>query len=120
MDPSKGYQAVAEILASAGGTPLPMTETLTRIINLSVDEDDIDFILAFKEQKSQTMTQLMETCGLAEEKIDEKTQKLAKKGVIFNQANSKGIMVFRLLPLVNVGVFGPCDREQGHGQFHSH
>ncbi len=105
MDITKGFQAVAQILASAGGTPVPMTDTLTRIIKLIVDEDDIDFILAFKEQKSQTMAQLIETCGLAEEKIDEKTQKLAKKGVIFNQPNSKGIMVFRLLPLVNVGVF---------------
>jgi len=105
MDPAKGYQAVAEILASAGGTPLPMTDTLTRIIKLIVDADDIDFILAFKEQKSQTMEQLTQSSGLSEEMINEKVRKLAKKGVIFNQPNSKGVMVFRLLPLVNVGVF---------------
>jgi len=34
-----------------------------------------------------------------------KSENLAGRGVIFNQPNSRGIMVYRLLPLVNVGTF---------------
>jgi len=51
------------------------------------------------------MEQLKESSGLPEAEILEKTKVLAKKGIIFNQPSSKGVMVFRLLPLVNVGVF---------------
>lgn len=51
------------------------------------------------------MEQLKQSSGLPEEEIDKKVKALAKRGVIFNQPNSKGVMVFRLLPLFNVGTF---------------
>ena len=38
------------------------------------------------------------------EKIEKLATNLARKGLIFNQPNSAGIMVYRLLPLMLVGV----------------
>ncbi len=99
------YREVTATINSAGGTPFPLTDTLVRIIRMLVDEDELDFILAFKKNKSQTLDQLKESSGLPEGEILKKTQALAKKGIIFNQPNRSGVMVYRLLPLVNVGVF---------------
>ena len=92
-------------IQKAGGTPPPTTPTLVELIKEVIKEDEIDFILAFNEKKSQTMDQLKETTGLSEDEINAKVEALAKRGVIFNQPNSKGMMVFRLLPLFNVGIF---------------
>jgi Pyruvate/2-oxoacid:ferredoxin oxidoreductase delta subunit len=50
------------------------------------------------------MGQLVESSGLAAEKIEPLATSLAKKGLIFNQPNSAGIMVYRLLPLMLVGL----------------
>ena len=105
MDINEQYLEAATIINGAGGTPLQVNETLVQIIKELVEEEEINMILAFKEKTSQTMEQLKESSGLPEAEIEEKTTALAKKGIIFNQPNSKGVMVFRLLPLVNVGVF---------------
>jgi Pyruvate/2-oxoacid:ferredoxin oxidoreductase delta subunit len=51
------------------------------------------------------MEQLKLSSGLSEEEINKKVKGMAGRGVIFNQPNSKGLMVFRLLPLINVGIF---------------
>jgi Na+-translocating ferredoxin:NAD+ oxidoreductase RNF subunit RnfB len=50
------------------------------------------------------MEQLKESSNLPQNKVEQLTTKLAKKGLIFNQPNSAGIMVYRLLPLMNVGL----------------
>ena len=105
MEIHEKYREVAETINGAGGTPFPVNDTLVEIITMLVDEDEIDLILAFKEKTSQTLDQLKESSGLPEEEILAKTKSLAKKGVIFDQPSSKGIMVYRLLPLINVGVF---------------
>lgn len=99
------YREVTATINKAGGTPFPETDTLVDIVKLLVAEDELDMILAFKEQKSQTMDQLKESSGMAENEILKKTEALAAKGIIFDQPNRKGIKVYRLLPLVNVGVF---------------
>jgi ferredoxin len=105
MSTNQTYRDVCQTIVNAGGTPLPMTDTLIEIIRRIIDEDETEFILAFRKKKSQTMEQLRETTGLTEEDIVEITTRLARKGVIFNQPSSRGIMVYRLLPLVNVGIF---------------
>ncbi len=105
MSVDQTYREVCEIIVQAGGTPLPVTDTLVEIIKRVVSVDEVDFILFFKEKKSQTLDQLKETSGLNEDEIVEMTNKLAKKGVIFNQPSSSGLMVYRLLPLINVGIF---------------
>lgn len=99
------YKIAAEAISQAGGTPIPTNDTLLEILTYFINEDEVDFIAAFKGQKSQTMEQLKQSSQLSEEKILAKTDSLAAKGVIFNQPNSAGLMVYRLLPLLNVGTF---------------
>jgi ferredoxin len=99
------YRIAGEAISKAGGTPLPVNDTLIKIMKYFIMEDELDFIAAFNNQKSQTMDQLKLSTTLPEDEILKKTSALSKRGVIFNQPNSKGIMVYRLLPLINVGTF---------------
>ncbi len=99
------YRRAARVVVMAGRLPLPVNETLIEILKYLIDEDEIEFIMAFKRKKSQTLEQLKKSSKLPEEKILHKIKSLAKKGVIFNQPSSKGIMVYRLLPLIMVGPF---------------
>lgn len=101
----KEYKKVAQVINSAGGTPFPVTDTLIEILKHLVPEEHLSFIRAFRKRKSQTMEQLKESSGLSEEEIEKKVKVLAKMGLIFNQPNSQGLMIFRLMPFVNVGVF---------------
>ncbi len=89
----------------AGRLPFPVNETLIEILKYLIEEDELNFIMAFKLKKSQTMEELKKRSKLSEEEILKKVEKLAKKGVIFNQPSSKGIMIYRLLPLMMVGPF---------------
>ena len=100
------YEKAAKIVNSAGGTPLRVGKTLIAILRHIVpDVKDLDFIHHFREKKSQTMEQLKETSGLSEEVILQNVNKLAKKGVIFNQPNRHGVMVYRIMPFIDVGIF---------------
>jgi len=101
----KEYKKVAQIINSAGGTPFPVTDTLIEILRRLVDAEYLSFIGAFRKKKSQTMEQLKESSGLSEQEIEKKVKALAKIGLIFNQPSSQGIMVYRLMPFVNVGIF---------------
>lgn len=105
MDLDAKYLKVVETINKAGGTPPPVTPTLIELIKEVIKPDEVDFILAFSEQTSQTMEQLKVSSGLGEDEINAMVDVLAKRGVIFNQPNSKGVMVFKLLPLLNVGIF---------------
>jgi Pyruvate/2-oxoacid:ferredoxin oxidoreductase delta subunit len=105
MNMDEKYKKAGEIISQAGGTPLPVNDTLIQLLKNFIMEDEVDFIASFNEKKSQTMEQLKLSSGLSEEEINKKVKDLAGRGVIFNQPNSKGIMVFRLLPLLNVGTF---------------
>ncbi len=101
----KKYKNAAQIINNAGGTPLTVTDTLIEILKHLVKEDHLDFVLTFKRKKSQTMEQLKESTGLDENKINYHVESLAKIGLIFNQPNRHGIMVYRLMPYINVGIF---------------
>ncbi len=102
----KKFQKAAQLIAGAGMMPFTVTDTLLEIVKCYLDEDDADFInAAFEKAKSLSLEQLKEKTGFSEDKIKEKTDALAKKGIIFNQPNSKGVMVYRLLPLILVGTF---------------
>jgi len=105
MNMDEKYREAGEIISKAGGTPVPVNDTLIKLLKFFIQEDELDFISAFQEKKSQTLEQLKQSSGLPEEEIMRKIKNLASKGVIFNQPNSKGVMVFRLLPLLNVGTF---------------
>jgi len=99
------YRKTAEAINAAGGTPLPVTDTLIEILKLLIAEDELDFIIAFRDKRSQTLQQLLESTGLGEAEIKQRTAALARRGIIFDQPNRKGIVVYRLLPLINVGIF---------------
>jgi len=102
----KKYKRAAQIINGAGGTPFPISDTLLAILrHIIPNEEDLSFIKHFKRKTSQTMEQLKETSGLSEEEILEDVEKLAKIGLIFNQPNRYGVMVYRLMPFIDVGVF---------------
>ncbi|TFG19798.1 MAG: hypothetical protein EU529_15825, partial [Promethearchaeota archaeon] len=101
----KEYKKAAQIINKAGGTPIPLTDTLIEILKRLVDVEHLSFIRAFRKKRSQTMEQLKESSGLSDEEIEEKVKVLAKIGLIFNQPNSQGVMVYRLMPFINVGIF---------------
>ncbi len=100
------FKKAAGLIASAGMIPFAVTDTLLEIVKFYLDEDDADFInVAFDGAKSLSIDQLKEKTGLSEKEIKARTDSLAKKGIIFNQPNSRGVMVYRLLPLILVGTF---------------
>ena len=100
------FKKAAGIIASAGMIPFAISDTLMEIIRFYLDEDDADFInAAFDRGKTLSADQLKEKTGFPVEKIRKKVDSLAKKGIIFNQPNSQGMMVYRLLPLILVGTF---------------
>lgn len=99
------YKKAARIIVKTGMLPIPVSDTLIEILKLLIDEDDLDFISAFKHKYSQTMEQLKQSSKLDETEILKHIEPLAKLGFIFNQPNRQGVMVYRLLPLFNVGAF---------------
>ena len=105
MNTEEKYRKAADAINAAGGTPLPVTDTLIEILKLLIAEDELDFIIAFREQRSQTAEQLLQSTGLSEAEIKSRTAALARRGIVFDQPNRKGVVVYRLLPLVNVGIF---------------
>ena len=101
----KKYAKAVKAINSASGTPLGVSDTTINILKFIVPEEYLDLIIAFRKRKSQTMDQLKEISGMSEEEILKSVEFLAKKGLIMNQPNRTGLMVFRLMPFINVGVF---------------
>ena len=99
------YRKAARIIVKAGVFPFPINDTLIEILRMVINEEDLDFIMAFKRKHSMTMEQLKQSSKMSEKEILSHIEKLAKVGLIFNQPSSKGIMVYRLMPLVMVGLF---------------
>ncbi|MHA1727612.1 MAG: 4Fe-4S binding protein [Promethearchaeota archaeon] len=107
------YKAVAGVINRAGGvgTQSQVSETAIKILKKIVAPEHLQFLLAFKEKASQTMEQLKESLvsaglgDMTEEAITKKVDILARGGCMFNQPTSKGLMVFRVLPFWNVGIF---------------
>jgi hypothetical protein len=102
----KKYERAAQVICSQGIIPFPVNDTTISILKHVVEDDEekLDFIEAFRKQPSQTVEQLKESSNLPEEKIEQLATSLARKGLIFNQPSSAGVMVYRLLPLMTVGL----------------
>jgi len=100
------YKLATQVVCKQGTIPFPVNTTTISILKLVIEdnEEELDLIYVFREKVSQTMEQLKESSNLNKEKVEQLTTSLAKKGLIFNQPNSAGIMVYRLLPLMNVGL----------------
>ncbi|TKJ18564.1 MAG: hypothetical protein CEE43_17640 [Promethearchaeota archaeon Loki_b32] len=99
------YKKAARTIVKAGIFPFPINNTMMELLKLLIDEEQLNFIMAFTKKPSQTMEQLKKRSKMSKDEINTHVDKLAKKGFIFNQPNSKGIMVYRLMPLVMVGAF---------------
>ncbi|MFX1366837.1 MAG: ATP-binding protein [Promethearchaeota archaeon] len=99
------YRKAAKTIVNAGIFPFPINNTMIELLKLIIGKDQLDFILSFRRKSSQTMDQLKISSKMSEEEILNHVEKLVKLGLIFNQPNSKGIMVYRLMPLVMAGVF---------------
>ena len=99
-------KGAAGVICKQGMVQFKLSDTAIAIVDLVVgdNEEELDLIYAFREKPSQTTDQLIESSGFAMEKVEQLATSLAKKGLIFNQPNSAGIMVYRLLPLMLVGV----------------
>jgi ferredoxin len=102
----KKYERAAQVICKQGMVPFPVNDTTISILKLVIEdnEEELDFIYAFRQNASQTMEELKKSSTLPEKKIEQLATGLAKKGLIFNQPNSAGIMVYRLLPLMVVGL----------------
>jgi len=100
------YERAAQVICKQGAVPFQVSDTTMAILKHVIQdvEEELDLIYAFRQNASQTMEQLRESSDLPEEKIDQLANSLAKKGLIFNQPSSAGIMVYRLLPLMTVGL----------------
>lgn len=99
------YRKAARTIVKAGNFPFPISNTMIELLKLLIDDEQLDFINSFRRKTSQTMDQLKISSKMSEDEIITHIEKLAKVGFIFNQPNSKGIMVYRLMPLVMVGAF---------------
>jgi ferredoxin len=100
------FKRAAGVICKQGMVQFQLSQTAIDIVNAAVgeNEEELDLIYAFRLQPSQTMDQLVASSGFAAEKIEQLTASLARKGLIFNQPNSAGVMVYRILPLILVGL----------------
>ncbi len=96
----KKYEKIADILNKAGEFPMPFSNTLLEILRYTVQDENLDFLMAFKDNISQTMDQLKENSGLSEDEILKKVNTLAKTGIMFDQPSRTGLMIYRLLPIM--------------------
>ena len=96
----------AGVICKQGMVQFSLSDTAIAIVASVVgdNEDELDLIYAFREKPSQTKDQLAKSSGFSTEIVEQLASSLAQKGIIFNQPSSAGIMVYRLLPFMLVGV----------------
>jgi Pyruvate/2-oxoacid:ferredoxin oxidoreductase delta subunit len=94
------------VICKQGMFPFPVNATTIAITKHVVGpvEDELDLICAFDQKASQTLEELKASSGLPGKEVERRADSLARKGLVFNQPSSTGVMVYRLLPLMNVGV----------------
>ena len=100
------FKRATEVVCKQGMVPFPLSEPAIAIIVSVVgeNEEELELIHAFSEKSSQTLEQLVDSSGFTKEIVIQLAENIAKKGLIFNQPNSSGLMVYRLLPFMAVGL----------------
>ena len=100
------FKRAAEVICRQGMVQFPLSDTAIAIVVAVVgdNEEELDLIYAFRDKPSQTADQLVESSGFAADKVEQLAATLARKGLVFNQPSSAGVMIYRLLPLMLVGV----------------
>lgn len=106
MSLKEKYERAAAAICRQGMIPFPVNDTSISILKNVIDdnEEELDLISAFAHNASQTLDELEKSSNLPQKKIQEIAEVLAKKGLLFNQPSSSGVMVYRLLPLMTVGL----------------
>lgn len=100
------YEKAAAVICKQGLFPFPVNDTTMAILKEAIGdvEQELDLIAAFDNKASQTLAELVQSSGMPEATVLALSASLAKKGILFNQPNSAGTMVFRVLPLMMVGL----------------
>ena len=100
------FRKAAGVICKEGMVQFPVSDTAIAIVFAVVgnNAEELDLIDAFRDRPSQTAEQLAESSGFAADKVERLATSLAKKGLVFNQPSSSGVMIYRLLPLMLVGV----------------
>lgn len=102
----KTAKKAARIIIKAGMLPFPVTDTLMEIMDLLYSDEEIKFISkAFRRRPSLTLDQVAEASKMEKENVQNLLDSLAQKGAVFVSESSSGLMIYRLLPLIMVGVF---------------
>jgi Pyruvate/2-oxoacid:ferredoxin oxidoreductase delta subunit len=106
VDLEEKFKRATGVICKQGMVQFPVSDTAIAIVAAVVgdNEEELELIDAFRHKPSQTLEQLVESSGFAQEKVAHIASSIAKKGLIFNQPNSAGVMVYRLLPLMLVGL----------------
>ncbi len=97
------YRNAANTIIKAGPIPFPPNDTVIELLKAQLDDEDLEFIKAFRGSPSLNIDEMKKKTKLSEEEIDKRAAKLAKKGFIFNQPSSSGAKIYRLLPLESIG-----------------
>lgn len=94
------------VVCKQGMMPFPVSDAAVRVIEMVVGSqfEELVLICAFEQKPSQTLEQLTESSGFDADKVEALAGRLAAKGLIFNQPSSSGLMVYRLLPFMLIGL----------------
>lgn len=94
------------VVCKQGMIPFPISEAAIAIIEMVVGDepDELELMCAFSQKPSQTLAQLVGSSRFDGVRAAALANNLAAKGLIFNQPNSSGKMVYRLLPFMIVGL----------------
>jgi ferredoxin len=100
------FAKAAAVVCKQGMVQFPVSDAAIEIMRRVVGPhaDELDLVCAFDKAPSQTLDQLTASSAMAAETVASLASSLARKGLIFNQPNSAGLMVYRLLPFMAVGL----------------
>ncbi|MHA1623634.1 MAG: 4Fe-4S binding protein [Promethearchaeota archaeon] len=100
------YKKAGNIIIKAGMLPFPVTNTLIELLKILYTEEELDLIIkAFKRKKSQTIDELVKSSKIDKEEIIRIIEPLTNKGAVFKSTSSSGLVIYRLLPPIFIGIF---------------
>ena len=100
------YKKAGNIIIKAGMLPFPVTDTLMEILRILYTPEEAEFITkTFRRKTSQTMEELKKYSKMEENEIHKAIEPLVKKGAVFKAESSDGLMIYRILPPIFIGIF---------------
>lgn len=100
------YNKAGNIIIKAGMLPFPITDTLKELLKILYTREELEFIIrTFKRKKSQTIDELIKSSNMDKEDIIRIIEPLTDKGAVFKSTSSSGLVIYRLLPPIFIGIF---------------